>query len=75
MNIPTGNNAQNNKIYSTQTLYLGNSPPCGVNKAIVKLAYNNMPLDDTKSANKFLFQNIINEDKSRKIRSGRYNNA
>ena len=60
--IPIGSNAQKNIIYSTQTLYLGNSPPCGVNNAMDKLAYNNIPPDENNNVYNFLFHNIINDD-------------
>ena len=37
--IPKGISEQNHKMYSIQTRYLGNSPPWGVNNAVIKLAY------------------------------------
>ena len=57
-------------IYSTHTRYLGNSPPCADNIAMDKLAYNNIPPDENKNVYNPLFHNMINEDKSNKIRSG-----
>jgi len=53
--------AQNHIIYSTHTLYLGNSPACGANKTIAKLAYNNILLDEIKRVNNRFFHKIIND--------------
>ena len=49
-------------MYSIHTLYLGNSPPCTDNIAIDRLAYNSIPLDESKSINKRFLQNNINDN-------------
>ena len=68
---PIGNKAQKNIIYSIHTLYLGNSPACGVNNVVIKLAYNNNPTDENNNGYIFLFHKIINEEISNIISNGR----
>ena len=57
-------------MYSIQTLYLGNSPPCADNIAIDKLAYNNIPPDENNKANNLLFQKMANETRSNIANNG-----
>ena len=70
--MPNGNNAINHITYSTQTLYLMNSPECPVPNVTIKLAYTSKPKEQYKRFKNCFLNKIKNELKRRISKRGLY---